>query len=73
MLFGKQREISMTLKCDTNNEEKELDFELDYQLSLTTARRFEMMFARSREIMETLIRNERRKPFEVINLCYAKK
>ena len=32
------------LKTKLNNEEKELDFELKYQLSLTTEQRFRMMF-----------------------------
>lgn len=58
--------MTPVLKCDKDNEAKELNFELDYQLSLTTAQRFEMMFARSREIMEILVRNGHRKPFEII-------
>ena len=32
------------------SEEAELDFELAYQRSLSTAQRFEMMFTRSRQI-----------------------
>jgi hypothetical protein len=48
-----------------SSEEKELDFELAYQRSLTTAQRFEMMIARSRQIAEELIRRGHRKPVEV--------
>jgi hypothetical protein len=54
------------LKCDSDNEERELDFEIDYLLSLTTQQRFEMMFRRSREIAELLLRYGHRKPFEII-------
>lgn len=49
-----------------DDEGRELAFELDYLLSLTTEQRFEMMFRRSREIAEELIRRGYRKPFEVV-------
>lgn len=49
-----------------DDEDRELSFELDYLLSLTTEQRFEMMFRRSREIAEELIRHGHRKPFEVV-------
>jgi hypothetical protein len=48
------------------SEEDELDFELAYQRSLSTAQRFEMMFARSRQIAEELIRRGHRKPVEIV-------
>ncbi len=48
------------------NETAELLTELNYQLSLTTAQRFEMMFRKSREIAEILLKNGYRKPFEII-------
>ncbi|MEK7310325.1 MAG: hypothetical protein AAB038_05865 [Planctomycetota bacterium] len=54
------------LKLKTHQPRKELDFELDYQLSLTVQERFQMMFQRSREIAQMLLRNGYRKPFEVI-------
>lgn len=53
-------------KSDRDDEERELDFELEYQLSLSVEERFRMMFQRSREIAEMLIRNGHRKPFEII-------
>ena len=34
-------------KSDRDDEDKELDFELDYLMSLTTKERFEMMFKKS--------------------------
>ncbi|MCU0241822.1 MAG: hypothetical protein MUF51_05310 [Vicinamibacteria bacterium] len=46
--------------------ERELDFELEYQKSLSTAERFEMMLSRSRQMAEELIRRGYRKPFEIV-------
>lgn len=54
------------LKSDLNDEERELEFEIEYQLSLTTQQRFEMMFRRSREIAEMLVKNGHRKAFEIV-------
>jgi hypothetical protein len=45
---------------------RELEFELDFQASLTTKQRFEMMFKRSDQIKEMLIRHGYRKPVEII-------
>ncbi len=44
------------LKLDPtgDTEDEELDFELEFQKSLTTAQRFELMFRRSREMVELL-------------------
>ena len=53
------------LKTDRHDEEKELDFELAYQATLTTQQRFELMFRKSREIAEALIKHGYRKPFEI--------
>jgi hypothetical protein len=49
----------------TPSEKDELDFELAYQRSLSTAQRFDMMLARSRQIAEELIRRGHRKPVEI--------
>jgi len=54
------------LKLKKSNPKKELRFELDFQLSLSTQERFTMMFRRSNLIKEILIRNGYRKPFEII-------
>jgi len=48
------------------DEEAELEFELDYLASLTVAERFELMFRRSREIQEMLLRYGHRKPVEIV-------
>ena len=58
--------MSPILKLETDDEERELEFELDYQLSLTTQQRFEMMFEKSRIIKQLLLENGHRKPFEII-------
>ena len=55
-----------TLKSDRDDPDTELDFELTYQLSLSTQDRFEAMFRRSREIAEMLLRNGHRKPIEIV-------
>jgi uncharacterized membrane protein len=54
------------LEPDEQDEEHELELELDYQLSLTTEQRFEMMLRKSRELAEELLKRGYRKPVEVI-------
>ena len=58
--------MSPILKLDHDDPEKELAFELDYQLSLTTRERVEMMLRRSDEVRRTLIQHGHRKPVEII-------
>ncbi|MEW6747728.1 MAG: hypothetical protein AB1486_33785 [Planctomycetota bacterium] len=57
---------SGVLKLDENDPEKELDFELAYLGSLTTQERFQLMFRKSRELMEVLLRHGHRRPSEII-------
>ncbi len=52
--------MSPILKLDQDDEDRELEFELAYQRSLTTQQRFDMMFRRSRLMAEALARHERR-------------
>jgi len=54
------------LKLRRHNEEKEIEFELDYLTSLTTRQRFELMFRKTKEMQRLLKRNKRRKVTEVI-------
>lgn len=61
-----QQKKVWVLKLKKPDSKKELQFELDFQLSLTTKQRFEMMFRQSNIVKEILIRNGYRKPFEVI-------
>jgi hypothetical protein len=58
--------MSPVLKMESDDEEKELEFELAYQRTLTTQQRFELMFRKSREIAEMLLRHGHRKPFEIV-------
>jgi len=62
------RERPHVLKIEQNaeHEEQELEFELTYQRTLTTQQRFELMFRKSREMMEAILRHGYRKPFEII-------
>lgn len=54
------------LKLKKHNEKKEIEFELAYLLSLTTAQRFKMMFEKTREMLALLKRNEHRKTTQII-------
>jgi hypothetical protein len=54
------------LKLDKHNEEKEIEFELDYLTSLTTKQRFQMMFQKTKEMLSLLKKNEYRKVTEII-------
>ena len=55
----------LKVAVDESSEERELAFELDYLASLTTAQRFEMMFRKSREMAEELLRRGHRRAAEV--------
>jgi hypothetical protein len=54
------------LKLTKHDEKREIEFELDYLLSLTTKQRFEMMFEKSRQMAALLRRNGRRKTTKVV-------
>ena len=54
------------LKLDRHDEDKEIDFELDYLTSLTTKQRFEMMFTKTREMLRLLKKDGRRTTTEII-------
>lgn len=45
------------LKLKKHDEDKEIAFELDYLASLTTAQRFQMMFAKRDEMLSMLKRS----------------
>jgi hypothetical protein len=62
----KRSHKTYVLKLKDDNPKKELAFELNFQASLTTQERFEMMFKRSNQIKEQFSRNGYRKPFEII-------
>jgi hypothetical protein len=55
------------LKLDDHNEQKEIEFELEYLASLTTSQRFEMMFQKTHEMLSLLKRRDaNRKTTEII-------
>jgi len=55
------------LKLDRHNEDKEIEFELDYLTSLTTSQRFELMFRKTEELLSLRKKKiTRRKTTEVI-------
>jgi hypothetical protein len=54
------------LKLTKANEKKEIEFELDYLMSLTTQQRFEIMFRKSRQMARMLKKNGRRRTTKVI-------
>jgi hypothetical protein len=55
------------LKLNTHNENREIEFELDYLASLTTRQRFQIMFAKTREMLNLLKKpNANRKVTEII-------
>lgn len=54
------------LKKRRNDERAEIEFELDYLASLTTQQRFDMMFRKTREMVDLRKRHGRRRTTEVI-------
>jgi hypothetical protein len=58
--------MSPVLKLQDHDEDRELEFELAYQRSLTTQQRFELMFRKSREMKEMLLKHGYREPSKVI-------
>ena len=54
------------LKLDDYDEEKEIEFELSYLLSLTLQERFELMFKKTRELLDLMEKNGHRRPAKVV-------
>ncbi|HLB75020.1 MAG TPA: hypothetical protein VJJ98_13455 [Sedimentisphaerales bacterium] len=55
------------LKLDKYDEDREIEFELDYLASLTTKQRFEMMFAKTSQMRSLLKKpNAHRAATEII-------
>ena len=57
--------MSPILKLDDDDPKREMEFEIDFQATLTTRQRFDMMCSASSLILETLIRNGHRRPVEI--------
>lgn len=58
--------MSSILKLKRHNQEKEIAFELKYLKSLSIKKRFQMMFKKTREILNLLEKSGHRRSFEVI-------
>lgn len=54
------------LKLDQGDDEKELEFEIEFQLSLTFEQRYHMMEEASQSLIAQLEQHGKRKPFEII-------
>jgi hypothetical protein len=54
------------LKLTKHDENREIEFELDYLLSLTTKQRFQMMFEKSRQMVSLLRKNGRRSTTKIV-------
>lgn len=54
------------LKLNKHNERKEMEFELKYLKSLSVKKRFEVMFKKSKEMVDLLERSGHRRPSEII-------
>lgn len=66
MTRPRDRRMPGVLKLSVDDPERELDFELVYQRSLTTQERFTLMFRKSRELADSLVRHGHRKPLAVV-------
>lgn len=58
--------IMPVLKLDEHNEEKEIEFELSWLSSLTLEQRFQLMFNKTKELIELLEKDGHRRPSEII-------
>ena len=63
--MGKSR-VRSILKLKKDNENKEIEFELNYLKSLTTEQRFQMMFKKTREMLALSKRSGHRKTTQII-------
>ena len=58
--------MAPVLKLDNHDEEREIEFELNYLLSLTTEQRFQMMSQKTKEIRDLLTNHGYRKTPKII-------
>lgn len=58
--------MSPILKLRRDNERKEIDFELNFLVSLSTEERFQMMFNKSNEMRQLLGKNARGRTTQII-------
>ncbi len=54
------------LKIQEDDEDRELEFDLEFLRSLTTEERFRLMIEKSQQMAEALIRHGHRRPTEIL-------
>ncbi len=54
------------LKLSEENEEREIEFELEWLLSLSLNERYQLMFKRTKELLDILEKNGHRRPSQII-------
>ena len=58
--------MTPVLKLNKHNERKEIGFELKYLKSLSVKERFELMFKKSKEMIDLLEKSGHRRPSKII-------
>jgi hypothetical protein len=58
--------MTPVLKLDDHNEEQEIEFELSWLLSLSLQERFQLMFKKTKELIDLLERNGHRRPAQIL-------
>lgn len=56
----------MFLKLNQHNPKKEIEFELKFLKSLSIKQRFEMMFKKTKEMLDLWEKSGHRRPFKII-------
>ena len=64
--FKFMRRNPSILKLSQADEERELEFELNYLASLTFEERLKMMRQKSREMLRQMVEHGHRRPFEIL-------
>ncbi len=58
--------MTLILKLERDDPQRELEFELDYLLSLSSEERYRLMLRQSTDALEHMIRNGHLRPVEII-------
>ena len=58
--------MTRILKLAGHDEEKEIGFEIAWLLSLTVQERFQLMFNKTKELLDLLEKNGHRRPSQII-------
>ena len=59
--------MTRILKLDNHDEDKEVEFELSWLLSLSIPERFQLMFKKTKELIDLLERNGHRRPSQFVH------